>query len=324
MPLNGLLPGLYTHGDRAVDLFFVLSGFVFYWLYSAGIHSQRFRPRQFALLRVSRLFPLHILTFGLVVGLQALYIHGNHSFFVYPCQGLFLGIRNLLGISSWLPHARAVFDGPFWSVSIELLLYLLFFLLCRFVSPSWWAALLMVILGMTLRHAHPDLMRGMVGYFLGGLAYYAFGWIASRESALSWLVGMGLLSLMGWVAMAILASVIKKELQTDLVFAASLIFLLLLERRFHSAFSRLSWMGDISYSIYLIHFPLQIAVVLGNQALGGKSGIFYQAWAFPLFLGILVPLGFLSYHLFELPAQRFLRSRFRGSLAEGQSQLTDS
>jgi len=309
LPLPGHSLAFFLHGDRAVDIFFVISGFVFYWLYSMKIADKSISAVRFSVLRISRLYPLHWLTIVIVIGLSAIYAHNHELFFDIRPYSVSQIIQGVVGVSSWL-RPMQVLNEPFWSVSVELLLYLIFFILCRFFSTSWWAALLLAGLGLTIRHININLMRGVVGYFLGGAAYYVFHWLSTRERARLYLYGMGLLTVLGWVALLTLGSVLKKELQSDLVFAVTIIFIALLERRLPSFCTRLSWMGDISYSVYLIHYPLQIAMVVVNNALGGDMGSFHHAWSFPLFVAIVIPLGFLSYHCFEMPVQRFLRDQF--------------
>jgi len=49
-----------------------------------------------------------------------------------------------------------------------------------------------------------------------------------------------------------------------------------------------------------------------NGALGGKTEVFYRNWTLVAFFATLVPLSFLSYRFFELPALKFLRSRLDG------------
>ncbi|MGZ6021865.1 MAG: acyltransferase family protein, partial [Rhizomicrobium sp.] len=72
-PFYWLLKPLYVQGWAAVDLFFVLSGFVFFWLYSQSIREQRMAVGAFALMRFSRLYPLQVLMLVTAAVLQAVY-----------------------------------------------------------------------------------------------------------------------------------------------------------------------------------------------------------------------------------------------------------
>src|ERR1700675_2139648 len=58
-PLYEFFRPLYDEGWAAVDLFFPLSGFIFFWLYGESIRERRIVASEFALLRFSRLWPLH-------------------------------------------------------------------------------------------------------------------------------------------------------------------------------------------------------------------------------------------------------------------------
>lgn len=61
---------LYTKGLLAVDLFFSLSGFIFYWLYSERVSEGQVSPGNFAFLRFSRHYPLHFATLLVVAVVQ--------------------------------------------------------------------------------------------------------------------------------------------------------------------------------------------------------------------------------------------------------------
>lgn len=66
--------------------------------------------------------------------------------------------------------------------------------------------------------------------------------------------------------------------------------------------------GDITYSMYLLHFPIQLVIILAIA----RSGIavnFDSPAILLLFVGIVIGLSIPCYYLFELPAQSFLRSR---------------
>src|ERR1700750_2714645 len=69
-PFSRLLTPLYLQGWAAVDVFFTLSGFVFFWLYGETIGTRAMNGRTFALLRFSRLYPPHFATLILTCVLQ--------------------------------------------------------------------------------------------------------------------------------------------------------------------------------------------------------------------------------------------------------------
>ncbi|WP_432417327.1 acyltransferase family protein, partial [Escherichia coli] len=49
----------YHYGLYAVELFFMISGFIFFYLYADNIHSNKTSAKTFIVNRVSRLYPLY-------------------------------------------------------------------------------------------------------------------------------------------------------------------------------------------------------------------------------------------------------------------------
>ena len=73
--------------------------------------------------------------------------------------------------------------------------------------------------------------------------------------------------------------------------------------------SKISFIGNMSYSSYLLHFPLQLiflAVVLFS---GINPRALVSPWTFCLFFALLIPLSLASYYKFERPMQDTLRSK---------------
>ena len=56
------------------------------------------------------------------------------------CSQLFLA-------SNWLPSSGFSFNFPVWSVSIEVLLYGVFFVYCRFQKPRPWTMAVLALAG---------------------------------------------------------------------------------------------------------------------------------------------------------------------------------
>ena len=91
------------------------------------------------------------------------------------------------------------------------------------------------------------------------------------------------------------------------VFFPSLIIFLFFIQKLNIKFGkRISIIGDISYSIYLIHFPIQIFIfgILGFINL--KIDFNYEI-IFLTYILIISILSFMSYFCFEKPMQKFLR-----------------
>ncbi len=99
-PFYWALKPLYLQGWAAVDLFFMLSGFVFFWLYSDTIRERATGMGRFWLLRFSRLYPLHVVLLLAVAVLQALYFREARTFFIYQANDLDHSSRTCL----WFRH----------------------------------------------------------------------------------------------------------------------------------------------------------------------------------------------------------------------------
>jgi peptidoglycan/LPS O-acetylase OafA/YrhL len=61
------------------------------------------------------------------------------------------------------------------------------------------------------------------------------------------------------------------------------------------------WGGDVSYSTYLLHFPIMIGVMELRQRFGLDP-----LTTVALMLGILIPASALSYHCVEMPMRKFI------------------
>src|SRR6185436_6252250 len=172
-PFYGLFYLFYEKGWMAVDLFFSLSGFIFFWLYAKRIESRRIVASEFSMLRLSRLYPLHLATLLFVAATQW-WIHSRTGdYVVYPLNGMQQFLAHLLFVSGWRSSWADSFNAPVWSVSVEVFLYGTFFALFRVFRRRTIPLIALVVLGAVLKF-HIPIGRGIYSFFLGGLAYYAF------------------------------------------------------------------------------------------------------------------------------------------------------
>ncbi len=128
-PFFWLLAPLYLHGLLGVKLFFSISGFVFFYLYADAIAQRRVTITTFVNYRFSRLYPLHLLTLLTVTALQAAYFSRYGAFFIYQVNDARHFVLQLFFASNWSRVSPFTFNGPIWSLSIEILLYAMFFVL---------------------------------------------------------------------------------------------------------------------------------------------------------------------------------------------------
>jgi peptidoglycan/LPS O-acetylase OafA/YrhL len=96
-----------------------------------------------------------------------------------------------------------------------------------------------------------------------------------------------------------------------IVFPLTILFFALHETMSEFKYHYFSWLGEISYSSYLLHFPLQLffalAVVRGFLPISvGNSPLFLLVYG-----GILILLSLIVFRGFELPVQRMLRRNWR-------------
>ena len=96
LTLQTLLHPVYTHGEYAVPFFWVISGFIFSFVYQERAVSFRaFSARRFA-----RLYPLHFATLLIVAGLQLLLFLQISTTLFIPNNDLYHFLLNVFFASS--------------------------------------------------------------------------------------------------------------------------------------------------------------------------------------------------------------------------------
>ncbi len=310
-PASQALRFFYEQGGKAVSLFFVISGFVFYWLYAGRVSSARIGPREFALLRFSRLYPLHLVTLLFVAALQPLYLSATGSYFIYAYNDAKHFVLNLFFASFWGLQIDESFNGPSWSISIEILLYAIFFVMVRFVSPGVRGALLGIAAGIAALVLYRPLGHGLCGFFAGGCMHLIHERLQRRWSGAVWAA-----TIVAWcvtVGVSLGPDKVPSPLQVPwmyfVLFPLTVLSAALLGDRHPDAGKRVAWLGDISYASYLIHFPLQLTMALAAALLGWTVSV-SSGTTLVAFFVTLIALSLLSYHRFEMPTQNWIRARY--------------
>jgi len=333
-PFYIFLKPLYDQGWVAVDLFFAVSGFVFYWLYLEPVAKGEVSAGKFALQRFSRLYPIYLLTLLVAAMLELLFHRATGNYFIFDANDWPHFIRSLFLVQQWLPPDESQsFNGPAWAVSIEVMLYVIFFAGARLKLRGVWPALLMVAGGIVAFPWEGQISRGITDFFLGGLVFYATSHIAQHAHAKVLARMIAAAALLAWIVAVVevylgpiqwlcqhapgpAAHIFAANEYRIFLFAYILVTcpltlaaLALHEELFGGHYARLAFLGDISYSTYMVHFPMQLTLALLALRFGWKPADFMTGLAMILFYGAMIALGALSYTWFERPMQALIRGR---------------
>jgi peptidoglycan/LPS O-acetylase OafA/YrhL len=335
LPLQGLLGVIYQYGYLAVDLFFGISGFVFFWLYADDVALRRISAFAFAVRRLSRLYPLHLLTLAVVALGQLGMLKLTGSYLAYQWNDLRHLLLNLFMASSWGFEHDMNFNGPAWSVSVEVALYAAFFAFCRWLPRRSWLMLVVAFASRAVFHGYFPLGRGLWSFFIGGIIaqwYLDAGRRSAAERKESWIVG-GTLALWvvtllcvspGFLSPAAIAAITRTaspdraaEVMQSLghnwvravLFPATIVSVLLLDRKLGVRLRPLELLGEISYGTYLWHFPLILMVTLAATMFGVDRAMFSSPLTMLAFLGVVVGWSLVSFRKFERPVQTWIRKR---------------
>lgn len=323
-PFYAVLFPFYEAGWLAVEFFFTLSGFVFFWLYGEAIAQKTLGLGKFWVARFSRLYPLHLLTLLLIAALQGLLMLNGHETYVYGGTTLWNFLLNLLFLQYFV---RAwTFNGPEWSVGVEVLLYAGFFLYCRLLKPRWLLPLLaLVLFGMWVMYKDWGLGRGIVGFFAGGVTYEVWRRLKDRplakRIALPLIAGVAMLWVVGivelrthWIAAALNGIGLEGWRWLENFFRLGLVPLSVLALALHEQtgarfWQRISPLGDLTYALYLWHFPLQLIAAVVVTLLALPVAPLQTPAAFVTYMVVLIGVSILSYRYIERPAQSWLRHK---------------
>ena len=126
--------------------------------------------------------PLHLLTLLLVAAGQLCFKASAGAYFVYPYNDLYHFFLNLFFASSWGFEKGLSYNAPVWSVSVEVALYALFFVLCKLLPIRAVVLIVIAIVGFFLAGTiDTPLSRGLPAFFLGGCAYLSYRQIVKRK-----------------------------------------------------------------------------------------------------------------------------------------------
>jgi peptidoglycan/LPS O-acetylase OafA/YrhL len=317
LPLYRLLHVFYDSGPYGVWIFWCISGFIFFWKYRDAIADRSVGGWKFFVLRFSRLYPLHIATLLLVALVQPLYFNLNGYFFVYQDNDLTQFLLQLLMASNWGFQDDLSFNGPIWSISLEVLVYFFFFIMLL-ATRSWLLNLVVIAACLTASGQVTAACLTASGQVAACFAFfYAGGLAAMARRAVTPSVYRLAAESAGWLAVIVFPlwawQFMKGHLESMdvllllLTFTPILLFCLSRNIVMPPSLQKVvEAAGNMTYSSYLLHFPIQLMTVVGFAIVRAPIPL-YDGTFFGLFIGVTMVASYLTYRYFEAPAQNLIR-----------------
>ncbi len=315
-PIYPLLAPFYSFGGLGVPLFWALSGLVFFHVYVLQ-PTQAFSLKEFWINRASRLLPLHWMALAATLALQAASAIRLGSPQIYPLGTPFDLVANAFLASHWFAGwGGQVLNGPVWSVSVEVIVYLFFSITLFFwgLSSKVFVGLLVLLFACLnfIAGEYWPVLEAANLFFLGGFALQA---VRVAEGLRSKMLNFTLL----WVAS--LVSLVGHAgtfaiFEADLVRALFYLFLPLIlafatrEKVGPKLGLELTRrLGSLTYGIYLLHVPVQLLLILLSREVLGQVP-FEQPAFLIIYLAGLILMADLAFRKFELPAKVRIREAF--------------
>jgi peptidoglycan/LPS O-acetylase OafA/YrhL len=312
--------GPLINSRLAVDLFFLLSGFVIAYSYD-DILRQGMRISDFLIRRAIRLYPMVFV--GALGGILIALVHNKtNPGDAYPLQSIATSGGLSLLVMPYLGHFMGPnafsFNTPLWSLFFELIANLIYVLSARRLS----APVLIVIVAVSLiaialggplgGDTKANILLGLprVGAgFFGGVLLFKL-WSAKRLPNINGhfiFLSVGILAMFG----------IPIEIGGWLFLPAYAFFLVVVICAIGAQSSKFdkycALLGQISYPLYLTHWLTHYVFTwIGNKA--GLTGSLYDLVAIVHFA--CAPfLAFLTAHYYETPIRLFLMRIYNSATA---------
>ena len=345
LPSIGILLSAYSNffrnGYLAVDLFFMLSGFIMAYVYvdsfSAGVSKSNYWGYLRA--RFARIYPLHLFTLATLVCLEIvkIFLPNFHAFTdKFTLTSLFANILLLQAFdlnSPPLLWGNTYWNEPAWSISVEFVIYCIFpfilFSLLKtkpkidFIVYLLALALLLLLIKFTTGTLTtiigiPSIARCGLECVRGVITYKVY-----RSRKYQKYLKLDFLAITAAIVIAAIMHIWVDRphgLYDWLTLPAFSILILALANNSTGLIfklmnsSLLLYLGTISYSIYMVHWCLaaflqtfwlyKFQIVFGSDFSGDRSLI-----ALGIFIPIVLLTASLTYQFVEVPMRKLLKPK---------------
>ena len=313
LPFSNFLSVFYEIGGAGVLIFWCISGFIFFYNYEDIISLKKISLKTFFINRFSRLYPLHLITLLIVLILQIVYQNLNDTYFVYENNDIYHLFLQILFISNWGVEKGYSFNGPIWSVSIEIIVYFMFYFFLRIFGKTM-AINIILILSCVLIKLFTDttyiLFDCIIFFYCGGITflitkYFLYKNIINFFHSITFLTIILIIPIICWYY-----DIYKIKyfyFIFFLFFSCSLILFCSQNLKCNKSLSKIiKSLGNMTYGSYLIHFPLQLLIVTLCKIFNYEISI-YNHLFFLFYIFLVLFLSYISYREFEMPIQNYLR-----------------
>jgi len=305
-PLSNLLKPGYTYGYFAVQIFWCISGLILAHTY---VNQKKTGLAKFSLARFSRLYPLHLLTLLVVVAIQFVSMKIFDTYQIYAQNNFNYFFRNLFFVQAWGKLGDGFsFNAPTWSVSVEIAVYFIFFSLLAVLRRGKIAVPIALLIGMRWKLEKLPSSEEEV-FFFECLMYFLVG--VSVYFAVSF--SKPITKIATLLALVVVVPYLIPTFQLKHAFVALLLVCcaaLLDTFPITNRLQRVRIVGELTYSVFLWHAPLQMIILMVMMQFDISHSIAQSPLFLIFFLVLTYSVGYVSYRWIEQPARKFLNNRF--------------
>ncbi len=321
----------------AVDFFFLLSGCLLTLKYRALFEAKTTGGKEidrFYLQRLARIYPLHLATLAFLfatalAGMDWPHTAG-HWAWLWEHRASTLP-ANLALMHAWGILPSAAWNEPAWTISIFMLLYVLFpnliYLTRRIPERAGWHMLFLLIGGYALqRELLPTGGQSDgVGAIIRGFCFFTSGLFIARLHHAGWKAHFPWHRILyATLAVGLAMLVVWANHPFDMVFFHLLypLFLLACLRADGRCVAWLKtrpfyWAGSRAYAIYMVHYP--VMVLLGKWPASplislAEHGIAGKALSYMLVFALLFLIAELAFRAIERPCHRWAKNHLKAPL----------
>ena len=324
-PFFELIGFAYNFGSQAVPFFFMLSGFIFFSFYFKKVSSKKISFRNFFILRLSRLYPLHFLTLIITIFFQLIYMKYQNNYFIFEENNFRTFFEHLFLIQEWplmSKNSINAFNAPSFSISVEMFLYITFFFISLNYAKNLKQLFIIIIFALIFySFARSSLTLGLLLFFVGGFLYYLLEKIKKSliNNKLQVIIILTIINLIIF-SQSLNSLFLQLQFELEFILGNRLMILLyfvkfpliiinlcIIQFYFKDIGKQLQILGDISYTVYLIHFPIQIIFHLINIEIFKIN--YDNNFVFILFISVIIFFSILTYKFYELPIKKKIRSK---------------